>query len=158
MAEGDGVMTFRPRSSSGRRRDPSASLRAGSAGPAGETPALRRRACFSHTRTAIGVADSILTSRAFSPAVFCGGEEPALSERSESKGADRRMRGRRTRMSFAYPFCRSRTRGGRSRLSRIRPPHPPSAPSPPARNRGGRRTLDEKGLREVQADCEECGL
>jgi hypothetical protein len=32
----------------------------------------------------------------------------------------------------------------------MRPPHPPSAPSPPAKNRGGRRTLDERKWYEVQ--------
>ena len=36
----------------------------------------------------------------------------------------------------------------------MRPPHPPSAPSPPAKNRGGRRALDEKVWQEVQADRE----
>ena len=41
---------------------------------------------------------------------------------------------------------------------RMRPPHPPSAPSPPARNRGGRRTLDEMESRGVQAGCENRAL
>ena len=52
---------------------------------------------------------------------------------------------------------------------RMRPPHPPSAPfdslrslragsSPPARNRGGRRTLDETESRGVQAGCENRAL
>ncbi len=47
-------------------------------------------------------------------------------------------------------FNRSWTSVGTSRLSRMRPPHPPSAPSPPAKNRGGRRTLDERKWYEVQ--------
>ncbi len=44
---------------------------------------------------------SVPRRESFSPAVSCGGEEPALSERSESKGADMRMRGRFTRASVA---------------------------------------------------------
>ncbi len=73
---------------------------------------------------------------------------------------DRRMRGRFTRT----PQNGSNAYVGRSRLSRKRPPHPPSAPSPPAKNRVGRRALDETAWREVtrcrrpNLACEKCGL
>ena len=114
-----------------------------------------------------GRPGTLLRREPFSPAVSCGGE-----------GADRRMRGRFTRTSFPHEqsgnragdaFNRSRTSVGKSGMSRMRPPHPPSAPfdslrslragsSPPARNRGGRRTLDETESRGVQADCDHCAL
>ena len=55
----------------------------------------------------------------------------------------RRMRGRFTRMSFArLPALSDQASVNRAYLVK-RPPHPASPPSPPARNRGGRRALDE---------------
>jgi len=110
--------------------------------PRGRLSGLARRltcalARFSHCLS--GKNGVLLSRESSSLAGFGGGEEPALSERSESKGADRRMRGRYTHTSFP--------RAGRSQGSRSRPPHPPSAPSPPAKNRGGRRALEEKAWR-----------
>ncbi len=69
-------------------------------------------------------------SRAFSPAVSWGGE-----------GADRRMRGRFTRTSFARESSFQAGLGQRRKIVHVTytPPHPPSAPSPPAEKRWGRR-------------------
>jgi len=108
------------------------------------SPASLARALANMSHTPSGKAGNLLNREPFSPAGFGGGEEPALSERSESKGADRRMRGRFTRTSFAHVV--------RSHISHIHPPHPPSAPSPPAKTRGGRRTLDKRAWQRIQAD------
>ncbi len=82
---------------------------------------------------------TLLPREPFSPAGFCGGE-----------GADRRMRGRFTRTSFAHEqssFKRWQIVVGRSHTCVYAPLIRLSAPSPPAKNRGGRRTLDEKAAR-----------
>src|SRR5882672_3528761 len=100
--------------------------------PAACPPGTKHWLSTHTSHTLSGKAGTLLHRDPFSPAVFGGGE-----------GADRRMRGRCTRTSFAHV--------GRSHISRIRPPHPPSAPSPPAKNRGGRRTLDERACQRVQA-------
>src|SRR5229473_3526460 len=93
-------------------------------------------------------------SRAFSPAVSCGGE-----------GADRRMRGPFTSTRFARELYGNVNAGlqavsdKRRQIthSRVRPPHPPPAPSPPAKNRGGRRALDER-TGSAQEGSGKCGL
>jgi prolipoprotein diacylglyceryltransferase len=79
------------------------------------------------SQTLSGKAGTLLHREPFSAAVFSGGE-----------GADRRMRGR-----FTRTFIRTCDRAS-SWLQRKRPPHPAPPPSPPAKNRGGRRTLDER--------------
>jgi hypothetical protein len=97
------------------------------------SPASLARALAGISLTLTGKAGTLSNREPFSPAGFGGGE-----------GADRRMRGRFTRSSLAH-VCRSH-------LSGRRPPHPPSAPSPPAKNRGGRRTLDKRAWQRIQAD------
>src|SRR3954471_2997914 len=74
-----------------------------------------------------GKAGTLFHREPFSPAAFGGGE-----------GADRRMRGR-----FARTFIRTCDTAS-SWLRRKSPPHPASPPSPPAKNCGGRRALDER--------------
>jgi hypothetical protein len=78
-------------------------------------------------------AGTLFNREPFSPAVSGGGE-----------GADRRMRGQ---AGWVSTSC-----------SADRPPHPASPPSPPARSRGGRRTLDERAWQSIQAERGKYGL
>src|SRR5216684_6112487 len=55
----------------------------------------------------------------------------------------RRMRGRFTTYVIRAPSSALGPASVNHAYFVKRPPHPPSAPSPPARNRGGRRALDE---------------
>jgi hypothetical protein len=90
---------------------------------------------FSHLH---GIAGTAFQSSAFSPTLFVG-----------EKVAEGRMRGRLTvaftlpQHSGSMPF-----QSGRARKEHVcpilqRPPHPPSAPSPPEKHGGRRRSIGE---------------
>jgi hypothetical protein len=91
---------------------------------------------FSHLH---GIAGTAFQSSAFSPTLFVG-----------EKVAEGRMRGRLT-VALTLPQHSGcmRSQSGRAREERVcpilqRPPHPPSAPSPPEKHGGRRRSIGER--------------
>jgi len=106
---------------------------------------FRHMPCHSESSGLHGIAGTALQSSAFSPTLFVG-----------EKVAEGRMRGRLTvALTSPQPSGGMPFQSGRARKERVcpilqRPPHPPSAPSPPEKHGGRRRSIGERWDRGVR--------